>query len=269
MNGNSDSPATKAVPNVVQQKAAAAKRILNDRGFNNVKVNPVKSDVTKGYVASTDPTGGTDVDPADQILLNVSEGPGLASVPDVSGKSVAEATQTLKNQGFTKVSVAGKKVDDSEFSAGQVVSASPGIGSMADPSQRITLSVSSGKVHVPDGLLGQESGDAQFALRQAHLKWDTKQIPVSNPDQGGKVQKVSPKQGARVNKDSTVTLTVGVYSSQTTVTITPPPSSPSHTPSSTSTDSPSSTPTTPSSTPTHTRTGKPSNTGLPPVPTFP
>lgn len=270
MNGNSDKPATEAVPNVVQQKAAAAKRILNNRGFHNVKVKPVKSDVTKGYVASTDPSGGTNVDPADQILLNVSDGPGLTSVPDVSGKTVADATQTLKNQGFTKVTVANKKVDDSEYAAGQVVSASPASGSMSDPSQQVTLSVSSGKVHVPDGLLGQESGDAQFALRQAHLKWDTKQIPVSDPDQGGKVQKVSPKQGARVNKDSTVTLTVGVYSSQTTVTITPPPTSPSDTPSTPSSGSSSSTKEPPSSTssPTTKPTG-PSNTGLPPVPTFP
>ncbi|HWC22969.1 MAG TPA: Stk1 family PASTA domain-containing Ser/Thr kinase [Flexivirga sp.] len=274
MNGNSDKPTTEAVPNVVQQKASAAKRILTEHGFKNVKVNLVKSDVTKGYVASTDPTGGTKVDPVDRVLLNVSDGPGLTSVPDVSGKTVTEAEQTLKNDGFAKVTVADKKVDDSEFAAGQVVSAYPAIGSMADPSQGVTLSVSSGKVHVPEGLLGQESGDAQFALRQAHLKWETKQIPVSDPNQGGKVQRVSPKQGARVDMNSTVTLTVGVYSSQTTVTITPPPPNPTNPPSSTpsstgsDTSSPTSSPTSTGSSPTKTKPGKPSHTGLPPVPTF-
>ncbi|MFC6704733.1 Stk1 family PASTA domain-containing Ser/Thr kinase [Flexivirga alba] len=262
MNGNNKT-ATAAVPNVVQHTEAEAKRIMTDRGFKNVKVALVKSDVTKGYVASTDPTGGTKIDPADQILLNVSDGPGLASIPDVSGKSVAEAEQALKNQGFANITVASKKVDDSEFAAGQVVSTIPGVGSMADPSQQVTLSVSSGKVHVPQGMLGQAAGDAQFELRQAHLKWVTKQIPVSSPDQGGKVQKVSPKEGDLVDRNSTVTLTVGAYSSQTTVTITPPapPASTSTTPSSSS--SPTSKPTSPSSTPTSTPPESPTHTGIP------
>ncbi|WP_446666488.1 Stk1 family PASTA domain-containing Ser/Thr kinase [Flexivirga sp. B27] len=268
MNGSSKDPATESVPNVVQQKAAAAKRILADHGFHNIKVNTVKSDVTKGYVASTDPSSGTDIDPDEEILLNVSDGPGLSSVPDVSGKTVAEAKQALKNDGFQKVKVADKKVDDTEFSAGQVVSAYPAIGSMADPSQRVTLSVSSGKVHVPSDLVGKDSGEAQLAILQAHLKPELKSVPVSDPDQDGKVQDVSPGGGSKVAKDSKVTLSIGDYSSKTTVTVRPPDptSTDEPSPTSTSESSPSSSPS--SSSESESSTSKPTKTG-PEPPTHP
>ncbi|GGB22462.1 serine/threonine protein kinase [Flexivirga endophytica] len=274
MNGGKSDATTEAVPNVVQQKVAAAKRILHEHGFDNYKVNLVKSDVTKGYVARTDPTSGTKIDPKTQILLNVSDGPGLTSVPDVTGKSVAEARKTLTNDGFAKVTVANQKVDDTKYPAGQVVSAYPAIGSMADPSQRVTLSVSSGKVHVPTDLVGKESGEAQLALLQAHLQPEVKSVPVSDPDQGGKVQKVSPGGGNKVDANSTVTLSVGVYSSQTTVTITPPPPpdttepSDSSSPSSTSSSSPSSSSESPTSkpSPTHPGTGSPTRPKQPLLP---
>jgi serine/threonine-protein kinase len=257
MNGRSDGATTEAVPNVVQRRAATAKRILGAHGFHNVKVNTIKSDVTKGYVASTDPANGSQANPKDQILLNVSDGPGLASLPDITGQGVVEARQTLKNAGFSNVRIATKRVADTQYNNGQVVSASPAIGSMADPSQAVTLTLSNGKVHVPSGLVGQDAGAAQLAILQAHLKPSTVTVPVTDPDQGGKVQKVSPRPGAEVGKGATVTVTVGVFSSQTTVTVTPPPT---HTSPPTSPTSPTTPPDTSPTTPPDTSPTPPSNT---------
>ncbi|MBB2893601.1 Stk1 family PASTA domain-containing Ser/Thr kinase [Flexivirga oryzae] len=246
MNGRGDSGTpTEVVPNVVNRSEAAARSILRQHGFDDVKVNPVFSnEVAKGYVVGTDPRNGVSVDPANQILINVSKGPGLVQVPDVTGQSVAAARKTLAKEGFNKVEVASKQVSDTEYDKGEVVSAQPPMGSSADPSQTITLTVSDGKEHVPDGLLGKEAGEAQLAILQAHLKvGQTKFIPVSDPGQAGKVQKVSPAEGKLVDKDSTVTLTVGTYSatSTATATITISPTSPSSSPSSTSSSSPSGT----------------------------
>ncbi|MGN6413704.1 Stk1 family PASTA domain-containing Ser/Thr kinase [Flexivirga sp.] len=262
MNGGKGDNPTATVPNVVQKSEAQAKAILRGAGFDHYQVKEINSSsVAKGYVVGTDPTRGSTVDPTTLIQLNVSKGPGLVQVPDVTGKSVAEARQALGSQGFQNVAVAPKKVDDTEYSAGDVVSAYPAIGSMADPSQKVTLSVSSGKVHVPSDLTGKDSGEAQLAVLQANLQPKVENVPVSDEGQGGKVLKVSPHEGARVDKGSTVTLTVGVYSSQTTVTVVPPPSSTSE-PSSTSSSS-SSTPTT---TPPSTGPESPTQTGPPLTP---
>ena len=253
MNGRGDGGTpTEVIPNVVNRSETAARSILSQHGFDNVKVNPVFSnDVAKGYVVGTDPKNGISIDPADQVLINVSKGPGLVQVPDVTGQSVDDAKATLNKAGFNKVTVAGKEVSDTEYDKGDVVSAQPSIGSSADPSQSIILTVSDGKEHVPDGLLGQEAGSAQLAILQAHLKvGQTRFIPVSDRAQAGKVQRVSPAEGRLVDKDSTVTLTVGTYSatSTATATVTVSPTSPSSSPSSSS-SSPSSTASSSSSAP--------------------
>ncbi|RNI19704.1 Stk1 family PASTA domain-containing Ser/Thr kinase [Flexivirga caeni] len=242
MNGRNNGPTTEVIPNVVQRSEAQAKAILAKAGFDDVVVHEVHSnDVAKGYVVGTDPTRGTSVDPSTQIQLNVSNGPGLVQLPDVSGKSVDEAKQILNKAGFTKVQVAGQEVADTQYAKGEVVSAQPALGSSADPSQPVVLTVSNGKEHVPTGLVGQDAGSAQLAILQAHLKvGESKQVLVTDADQAGKVQKVSPSEGKLVDINSTVTLTVGVLS--TTVTVSPPSSPTSHH------SSPSSSPSSPPST---------------------
>ncbi|NNG38393.1 Stk1 family PASTA domain-containing Ser/Thr kinase [Flexivirga sp. ID2601S] len=259
MNNGSDTT-TIRVPSVVQQPQASAERTLKDAGFTDIRVNPVKSsDVSKGYVASTDPTGGTEVNPSSQIVLNVSDGPGLVAVPNVAGKTEQQARDALQQAGFLNVNVGNSDVSDSQYAKGQVASTNPSIGTQADPSQTVSLNLSNGKVHVPGGLVGMDVGDAQSALSDAHLRYRSESVPVNDQSQVGKVLSASPESGSVADVNSTVVLRVGAYAAPTvsvTVTQTPPPqptpstqsSSPSPTSSSSAPSSSSPSPTSPSPT---------------------
>ncbi|WP_265442681.1 Stk1 family PASTA domain-containing Ser/Thr kinase [Flexivirga meconopsidis] len=259
MNGSGNDTKTIRVPSVVQQPQASAERTLNQAGFSNVKVNLVKSsDVTKGYVASTDPSGGTETEASTQIVLNVSDGPGLVAVPNVAGKTEQEARDALKQAGFLNVSVGNSAVADTQYEKGQVTSTNPSTGTQTDPSQTVSLNLSSGKVHVPDGIVGMTAGDAQSALSDAHLRYRTQSVPVSDQSQVGKVLSASPNAGSEVDLNSTVDLRIGAYAAPTvTATVTQTPTTEPTTP--TQPNSPSPTKSTPSSKPSPTSSSKPSS----------
>jgi serine/threonine-protein kinase len=56
--------------------------------------------VPTDQVASQDPAAGATVDSGGTVTLTVSSGPALVSVPDVGGKSLADATDAISSAGF-------------------------------------------------------------------------------------------------------------------------------------------------------------------------
>lgn len=244
MNGNS-SDETVAVPNVVQQSESNAKRILSDSGFDNVTVNLVKSNTTEGDVVSTLPTSGKKVNKTTRIVLNVSDGPGTEQIPSVVGKSESAAKTALTKAGFTNVRVGDSSVDDTQYAKGRVTSVDPSSGTSYDPGQTVTINISSGRTHVPSDLVGADAGAAQSKISDAHLKYKVTSVPVTDQDEVGKVQSLTPGSGKEVAVNSTVTLRVGAYAAPT-VTTTLPPTTTTVSPS-TSSSSPSSSSSSPSS----------------------
>ena len=65
----------KEVPNVVGQTQDAARRMLSEYGFDNVRVEPVASDAEKNTVVRQSVNPNTTVDVKTEIVLEVSEGP--------------------------------------------------------------------------------------------------------------------------------------------------------------------------------------------------
>ena len=102
-------------------------------------------------------------------------------VPDVKGKTYAEAVTTLNKEGFevTKLEVSSDTVDK-----GNVVDQLPQAGTVAKRGDTIEVSVSSGasssKVHVPN-LIGQDPMDATAMLIEAGLQAG-KLEETTNPD---------------------------------------------------------------------------------------
>ncbi|WP_347351945.1 Stk1 family PASTA domain-containing Ser/Thr kinase [Intrasporangium sp.] len=108
----------------------------------------------KGTVFSQDPAQGQTVDQGSTVSYVVSTGPDTVTVPDVKGLSAELATQTLTDEGLT---VSGTKdVDDPSQDKGKVVSTSPAAGQTVDSGSSVTLNIASGKVKVPDDLVGQQ-----------------------------------------------------------------------------------------------------------------
>jgi beta-lactam-binding protein with PASTA domain len=124
------------VPNVVTKPAADAQKALEALGLTVVRGEPVNSEtVPEGAVVSQTPATGT-LFKGDTVTIVVSKGPVLIPVPDVTLKSVSEATKILQNAGLqVKVSkVFGGVLKTVRFQ-------DPAAGTMVRRGTTITLTV--------------------------------------------------------------------------------------------------------------------------------
>lgn len=130
----------KKVPNVIGRTQDEAKTMLAQAGFNYVEINLVDdSDKAAFTVLKQSENPNAEVDVTTTIVLKVSSG--KMTVPNVMGKTEAEAKSALSAKGFTNVRT--ETVDSTE-TAGTVVNQSLDEESAQDPKTEIVLSVSNG-----------------------------------------------------------------------------------------------------------------------------
>lgn len=130
----------KKVPNVMGRTQDEAKTMLAQAGFNYVEINLVDdSDKAAFTVLKQSENPNAEVDVTTTIVLEVSSG--KMTVPNVVGKTEAEAKSALSTKGFTNVRT--ETVDSTE-TAGTVVNQSLDAESAQDPKTEIVLSVSNG-----------------------------------------------------------------------------------------------------------------------------
>ena len=92
-------PVTVAVPRLVGLRAAEARSQLLELGLR-VSQRPVESTQPKGTVVRQSPGSGTKLREGQAVLLSISSGPALVSVPDVVGLDEESARQELETAGF-------------------------------------------------------------------------------------------------------------------------------------------------------------------------
>ena len=233
-----------SVPNVVGLSQDQAITTLRSSSFD-ARVQKVTSNGTVGNVVRQSPTSG-DAASGSTVTIDVSSGPDALAIPDLAGQTTAQAEQSLKDAGFTNVSVSSMQVNDTQYDQGVVVSTTPARGNSVNPSSQLTLNVSSGQVTVPSDLKNKSSTEAQIELRAAHLGATIQAVETSDPNKVDSVIRVS-NAGQKVAVNSIITLYVGILRPQAstyTSIVTPPPAT-------TTSPSPTSTPTStpPTSTP--------------------
>jgi serine/threonine-protein kinase len=128
-------PNTVAVPPVVGLDADRAKTTLGTAGFTSINTDQVDGTKPKGTVVAVDPAEGTQVAPTQAITLQVSDG--HVAIPDVHGKSQADAQKALHDAGFTNVTV--QSAENNSVPQGQAVGTEPGAGTQATADTPITL----------------------------------------------------------------------------------------------------------------------------------
>jgi serine/threonine-protein kinase len=136
---------TVKMPNVIGSQLDQAKNTLTAAGFTNIDSQQAPSDdpsVQVGEVFQQNPAAGSDVPKSQAITLTVSSGKSKVSVPDVSGKSPAEAGSTLGNAGL-KVNKTQNEASDN-VPSGQVTRTDPAAGTQVDKGSGVTVYVSSG-----------------------------------------------------------------------------------------------------------------------------
>ncbi|SEP84123.1 serine/threonine protein kinase [Microlunatus flavus] len=135
-----DGPESADIPTgLVGEDVDDAKKKLEKAGFSDVDTNAATSEDPsdkEGEVLSVSPDEGTSAPLSTKVTVTYATG--KSAVPDVRGSSRAGAERTLKEAGFTKVSVSSQVSSQPE---GTVVSQSPDGGSEASRSTTIKLVV--------------------------------------------------------------------------------------------------------------------------------
>ncbi|MCE7012010.1 Stk1 family PASTA domain-containing Ser/Thr kinase [Kibdelosporangium philippinense] len=173
------------------------------------KLNPAEdlfdNNVPKGSVISLSPSPGTQLKLGEEVTLILSKGPApLKPLPDVRGKTEAEARELVQEAGYT-VTVSTRF--DERIEGGRVISSNPDAGAVAQD-KKVTLFVSNA-VTVPD-LNGKRVNEARDQLEKLGLKLD-----VAFGDNRGnrRIFAQGPNAGERVQKGSTVRVGVNFFDS--------------------------------------------------------
>jgi eukaryotic-like serine/threonine-protein kinase len=208
------------VPQVIGRPVAEARAVMEDIGLSVTVREEVNEFTPEGNVIDQNPSGGTRVQTGSSVELRVSAGRGDAEVPDVVGRTEAEAIRILTNAEFlTNVELR----ENDTVPEGRVISQEPGAGGVARKRSTVTLIVSSGSRNetVPN-LVGQTEGDAANQLGRLDLTVQV-QREYSTDQPEGVVIATQPGGGEQVPKGSTVVLIVSRGPAPTTTTAAPPP----------------------------------------------
>ena len=203
---------TRVVPNVVGQQEASATNAVQNAGFNPVSQH-VTTPKPQGTVIGESPTPGSRQPKGSTVRLTVSDGPGNAQVPDVSGRPLKQARQAIARAGFR---VGVSQITSDTVAKGIVVSTTPLAGEQLTKGSLVTLNVSSGpqKVAVPD-VTGQLRDMATTTLQSAGFTVATTNQQSSQPP--NTVLSQTPPGGGMAAKGSTVVLTLAQPSPQASV----------------------------------------------------
>ena len=196
----------KTVPDVVGRTEQEARTAITGAGLTvGAVTNDYSPTVESGRVISSDPKAGQSINHSSAVALVVSKGRRPATVPDVKGMTVADATAALQKAGL----VLGTTTEDYSDSveSGKVISSNPAAGasgSFYGDSVSIVVSKGSEMVTVPD-VSSMKQDEAVAALKAAGLVVKIEHvfgIPFISS------LSTDPAAGTSVRRGSTVTLRV-------------------------------------------------------------
>lgn len=213
----SNAPARLLVPDVVGLQADKAKQRLVSAGLVPEE-RQVFSKKKRGIVVAQRPQPGTKAQKGETVTIDVSKGRGRTTVPDVVGRSRADAESALADAGL----VANAVTVPSSEAEGTVTAQDPAAGEQVDRGTKVRINVSSGSssttttttspgtttsqgASVPD-LSGLEQTAAIRRLVAAGLRPRVVYAASDGPENTVTAQ--SPDAGASASRGSRVRITV-------------------------------------------------------------
>jgi beta-lactam-binding protein with PASTA domain/tRNA A-37 threonylcarbamoyl transferase component Bud32 len=192
------------VPTVIDKPQGEATEILEEAGFEVGVSRVPRADTPAGRVIEQDPTAGSRAPEGSTVDITVSAGLGQAIVPDVKGKSEAEARKELEDAGFE---VDADRLHSDRVKEGFVIGTVPPIGTHLERGETVTLQISTGPklVDVPS-VVGLDKAVADTQIRDAGLKPHFQKQESTEPS--GQVIDQEPAAGTAVRRSSTVTVVV-------------------------------------------------------------
>ena len=231
-------PGDATVPSLERLTLRSAQGRLERAGFNDRVRRETSATVPGGRVIESSPPEGSRLQKGRAVVLVVSSGPESVEVPDVVGRTQAEAEAGLRAAGLEATVT---EQEDEEEAPGTVMSQAPGAGRSVEQGSSVRLTVASrpALVDVPD-VVGQSRAAATATLREAGFVPRVRRERVESLDEDGDVVEQNPGSGERRERGATVFVTVGVLA--TPKEEARPTATPSPTPTPTSTPTPTPTP---------------------------
>ena len=198
---------TVRTPDLTGLDEATAQRMVSNANLT-LELEYAYSEATEGYIFDQNPKANAEVSRGSTVTAMISKGTGLLLVPRLAGMMQADAESVLTAQGL---SLGYVEIVPSEKLRGVVLSQSPEAGANAEPGAAISLTVSGGRVVVPE-LVGQREEEAVERMTSVGLTCgDISYQNVDTARQDGVVLSQSIEKFTEVLPDSVVNMTVGRY----------------------------------------------------------
>jgi serine/threonine-protein kinase len=206
----SQGAATVEVPDVVGLPADRAEELLRDEGFE-VRRASVFSQEPEGSVVAQDPAADERAPIGASVRVNVSRGPEQAEVPDVVGRTAAEAGSLIREAGLPSPNVV---TVPSAREEGEVVAQNPPAGTRVARDTVVRINVSSGQAPQPEGaelpdVVGMPEDEAVQAVEAAGGRPRVTEEAVTDAAEDGIVLSQDPAGGETIEDGQPVELVVG------------------------------------------------------------
>ncbi len=153
--GEGEPPQLVVVPTVIGLTQSAAQTAITGAGLALGAVTEQHhASAPAGQVISQNPAAGAEVAAGSNVALVVSTGPEPVSVPNVAGMTRPNAESSITGAGLTVGEVSENFSDTAP--KGQVISQTPGAGTLAAPGSAVSFVVSKGKKKT--GIFGCSGG---------------------------------------------------------------------------------------------------------------
>lgn len=131
---------TANVPDVAGLSQQLARLAIENAGFQFGQVLPRTSDMPRGAVIGSDPPPGEAIQLPAVVRIAISQGPAALQLPDLAGRTVADARSTLEQLGLH---LGGLSRDTSSFQPeNTVLSQSPAAGQTVAAGASVNLRIS-------------------------------------------------------------------------------------------------------------------------------
>ncbi len=171
---------SKQVPPLVGLTPDVAKEVLRARGLRLVvQGRKPDSTVKEGQIAQQDPLPQSEIPEGGAVTVTVSSGVKQVEVPDIVGKSAAEAEEMLKTAGLTVKDVA----ETGQCAPAAVCECQPEVGKSVNEGSAVSLVVAPALTvpNVVDKYLGKAREELEKAgLKAGKIRWRSNDYKDSN-----------------------------------------------------------------------------------------
>ena len=201
---------TVPMPKVIGSQVDQAIQTLQAAGFTGAVTQQDGTsddeDVEKGEIIDQTPKPDEQAAKNTPIVLIVANGKTKVPVPDVSGKSAADAANELGSVGQFKTTVSEEQSDTVE--KGKVIRTDPAKDTPLEKGSTVNIVVSSGKQDSVPNVLNKTQVEAENELANAGFTADVKCVEDALAPADGIVTDQNPEPNSQADKGSTVKLTV-------------------------------------------------------------